>query len=125
LEVMIRNWMIFMDPPRHDIVRKAFMKGFTSRAIKDITPSVRAITRRLLHGLSTENQPEIIRQLAFPLPILVIMDILGIPDEDMDKLCQWSTQLLAAMHACHPSDLQKHADVALAIRAYFEEKVHT
>src|SRR5690606_5722858 len=36
LEVMIRNWMIFMDPPRHDIVRKAFMKGFTSRAIKDI-----------------------------------------------------------------------------------------
>lgn len=119
LETMIGHWMIFMDPPRHDVVRKAFTSTFTSRSVTQREAFIRLHARRLLDAMPQAGDVEILRHFAFPLPVLVIIDILGVPLADAELFNDWSTRLTQALDSASESTIRAGAAVAAELKAYF------
>lgn len=118
---MIADWMLFMDPPRHNVVRKAFMPFFSTRALAQLEPFVRAQACRLIDALPRTGEVEVLEAFAFVLPVLVIADILGVPAEDAGLFREWSMQLTAALDRGNQEDMMKARDVALQLRDYFSK----
>jgi pimeloyl-[acyl-carrier protein] synthase len=118
-EIMISNWMWFMDPPRHDVVRKAFMPPFTSKAVHEYEPLIHRIVGQLLEELPQEGTVEFLQSFAFPLAVMVIADILGVPQRDRDQFGRWSLLLMQALDAGREEDILKGEAVSLTLRNYF------
>ena len=79
-----------IDPPDHTRLRRLVSKVFTPRRIEDLRPAVRALVDQHLDAAAREGQMDVIADLAFPLPFVVISEMLGMPDADRDQLRQWS-----------------------------------
>ncbi|MFC4075946.1 cytochrome P450 family protein [Salinithrix halophila] len=90
--------MLASDPPDHTRLRNLVHKAFTPRMIEEMEGRIREIANDLLDKLasSPNGRAELIDAYAFPLPILVISEMLGIPTEDRQRFRNWSTTLLAA-----------------------------
>jgi cytochrome P450 len=88
------------DPPAHTRLRKLVSKGFTPRRVAGLRPRIEAITASLLDALAAraaelsetgrEGVVDLIEGFAFPLPVTVICELLGIPVEDQDQFRAWS-----------------------------------
>ncbi len=86
----LQKWVLFMDPPRHTRLRSLINKAFTVTAVEKFRPAIHDITNELLTKAGENSSFDLIRDLAYPLPVMVIAEILGVPHEDRDKLKQWS-----------------------------------
>ncbi|GAA3440051.1 cytochrome P450 family protein [Kutzneria kofuensis] len=80
--------MLNDDPPNHTRLRKLVTKAFTSRAVNRLRPQIERITDELLDGVDGET--DLIESFAFPLPIAVISELLGVPHEDRSRIRAWS-----------------------------------
>ena len=80
--------MLNDDPPNHTRLRKLVTKAFTSRAVSRLRPRIEGIVDELLAGIDGET--ELIESFAFPLPIAVISELLGVPAEDHSRIRAWS-----------------------------------
>lgn len=85
--------MLNSDPPDHTRLRKLVAKAFTMRRIELLRPRVAEITDELLGGLS--GDVDLIDDFAFPLPVTVICELLGVPHDDRDDFREWSSALVA------------------------------
>jgi cytochrome P450 len=85
--------MLNSDPPDHTRLRKLVAKAFTMRRVDLLRPRVAEITDELLGGLS--GDVDLIDDFAFPLPVTVICELLGIPHDDRDDFREWSSALVA------------------------------
>jgi cytochrome P450 len=81
--------MIFMDPPRHDRLRKLVSSVFTPRRIADLEPFVRSTVTRLVDTLAANGGGDFVKEFAAPLPMEVIFTMLGVPDADRRQLRAW------------------------------------
>ncbi|HEV6965778.1 MAG TPA: cytochrome P450 [Roseateles sp.] len=88
--------MVFMDPPRHTQFRRLVARAFTSKVIADLEPKVQAITEALLDRVEAAGRMDLVKDLAFPLPVTVIAELLGLPAADHDKFKQWSIPAIRA-----------------------------
>jgi cytochrome P450 len=96
--------MLNTDPPNHTRLRKLVTKAFTARRIAGLRPRIEAITRSLLDAIearATESKAnggdgtvDLIEAFAFPLPVTVICELLGVPTRDRAQFRQWSNALL-------------------------------
>jgi cytochrome P450 len=86
--------LIATDPPRHHQLRGLVSKAFTPRAIAQLEGRIRELTGELLD--QTEGRPgfELIADLAYPLPVIVIAELLGVPAEDRPLFRTWAAALL-------------------------------
>jgi cytochrome P450 len=88
------------DPPDHTRLRKLVTKAFTSRRIAELRPRVEAITAALLDGmdkrLSADGSVDLIEAFAFPLPVTVICELIGIPADDQDQFREWSHAVVSS-----------------------------
>ena len=96
----LRAHMLSSDPPDHTRLRKLVMKAFTSRRVEALRPRIEAITDELLEEMAanapTDGTPiDLINSFAFPLPMTVICELLGVPFEDRDDFRTWSTVAVA------------------------------
>lgn len=89
--------MLNSDPPDHTRLRKLVAKAFTMRRVELMRPRVEEITEELLAGLSGDI--DLIDDFAFPLPVTVICELLGIPHDDRDDFREWSSALVAGESA--------------------------
>ncbi|MEV6606170.1 cytochrome P450 [Kutzneria sp. NPDC051319] len=80
--------MLNDDPPNHTRLRRLVTKAFTSRAVSRLRPQIERIVDELLDGIDGET--ELIESFAFPLPIAVISELLGVPHEDRSRIRAWS-----------------------------------
>jgi cytochrome P450 len=87
--------MLNLDPPDHDRLRRLVSKAFTARRVEALRPRITAITADLLDGMSTQREVDLLAAFAFPLPITVICDLLGVPVADRDYFRAWSTTIVA------------------------------
>ncbi len=87
---MIRFHMLSSDPPDHTRLRRLVSKVFTPRMIEQLRPRVQQITDELLDQVQSQGQMDLISDFAFPLPITVICEMLGVPVEDRQKFRVWS-----------------------------------
>jgi cytochrome P450 len=90
---MFEGDIINMDPPRHDQLRGIVSQVFTPRAIAQLEPRIRAITDELLAQSDGAPELELIDALAFPLPVTVIAEMLGVPAADRPLFRDWSNEL--------------------------------
>ena len=82
--------ILSMDPPDHTRLRGLFAKAFTARTVEGLRPMITALTDELLDQVRDHGEMEVVADLALPLPVRVIAELLGIPQEDHDLLCRWS-----------------------------------
>ncbi|UNS99653.1 cytochrome P450 [Streptomyces tubbatahanensis] len=88
--------MLIADPPDHTRLRKLVAREFTTRRIAALEPRIREITGELLdtHLAGAEGRADLVAALAFPLPITVICELLGVPGLDRDRFREWSDKAL-------------------------------
>src|SRR5690606_10536751 len=93
LSVFTQN-MLFSDPPDHRRLRGLAQKAFTPRVIEGMKERIEEIADQLLDAMYDKEEINLIDDFAFPLPIIVICEILGVPSEDRDKFRIWSNSLI-------------------------------
>ena len=81
--------MIFMDPSRHDRLRKLVSSVFTPRRVGSLEPFIRATAVRLLDSLAANGGGDFVKEFSAPLPMEVIFTMLGVPDADRRQLRAW------------------------------------
>lgn len=87
---MLGLWLIFMDPPEHTRLRKLLNKGFSPAAIEGLRPQVEAIVDEMLKPLRHGTEVDLMHEFANPMPVRIILEMLGIPQELRDTFVNWS-----------------------------------
>jgi cytochrome P450 len=88
--------IIQMDPPAHNRHRKLVMDAFTPRAVAALEPRVREIARACIAGIRPGEPFDFVEQVALPVPMLVIAELLGVPSGDRAAFRRWSDALIRA-----------------------------
>jgi len=91
----IESSIIRMDPPRHRHLRNLVTQAFTPRMVAQLEPRISAITNDLLDHVAATGEMDVVRDLAYPLPVTVISELLGIPAELREDFKRWSDALVA------------------------------
>ena len=107
-EGIILDTMLFQDPPRHDELRAIVEEAFSPRVVAELEPRLRELMGGLLdEGLAAnDGTMDLVDELAYPFPVIVIAELLGVPSEDRAQFREWSESLVAA------ADGEAGADVA-------------
>jgi cytochrome P450 len=87
------NKVLFVDPPDHTRMRALMHRAFTPRMVARLRPTIQRLTNDLLQAPAERGRLDVIHDLAFPLPALVIAEMLGVPIEDRERFKAWSTDL--------------------------------
>ena len=82
--------MLDLDPPDHTKIRGLVSHGFTPRSVAGLEPRIRETVDRLLSSVDRNEPFDLIADLAFPLPVIVIAEMLGVPPEDREQFNEWS-----------------------------------
>jgi cytochrome P450 len=82
--------MLFLDPPDHSRLRGLVAKAFTPRMIEKLRPRIQQIVDELLAPVKEKGQMEVISEFAYPLPAIVIAEMLGVPPEDRERFTLWT-----------------------------------
>ena len=85
--------MVATDPPDHTRLRRLVSRAFTPRMIELLEPRVEAIAADLLDRVTGLPAMDLMLQFAYPLPITVIAEMLGVPEEDRERVTGWSEAL--------------------------------
>ncbi|MDQ0655895.1 cytochrome P450 [Paenibacillus sp. W2I17] len=116
------NNMLFSDPPDHKRLRGLVQKAFTPKLVADMRSHIQDIADELLDNLPSQEKMNLIDDFAFPLPIIVISEILGVPLEDRDKFRMWSNTVIDASTAESPELFEQHArEFTDYLTAWFEK----
>ncbi len=113
----IDKHMLNADPPAHTRLRSLVAQAFTSRRVEDLRPRITAIAQRLLDALPAHGSVDLLNAFAFPLPVTVIAELLGVPAEAQERFRAWSLALL------NPSGAQLEAlqRTASEFRQYLQD----
>jgi len=113
--------MLDLDPPDHTRLRSLVSKAFTPRSVLELGPRVQEIVDELLDSVAGKERFDLIRDFAFPLPVIVIAEMLGIPAEDRDRFDVWSNDLaLAVEPLLSVEEVERVERASDEIVAYFE-----
>jgi len=113
--------MIVMDDPRHQRLRSIVSRAFTPRVVARTEESVRDRARRLVDAMVTSNpdgKGDVVAELAGPLPLQVICDMMGIPEEDHQTVFHWTNVILGFGDPDLTTDLDEFATVSMNFGAY-------
>ncbi len=111
----INKHMLSSDPPDHTRLRRLVSKAFTARSIAGLRPRIEEIAQDLVEVMARrvragERELDLIDAFAFPLPMTVIAEILGVPDQDRDSFRVWSNTLLSQA----PAEQRESAALSMA-----------
>jgi hypothetical protein len=101
----ISGSMLFRDPPDHTRLRGLVNKAFTPRVVETMRPHIQRIVDDLLDAVRQARAMDVIADLAYPLPVIVICEMLGVPVADRGEFRQWSLDIGRSLDAiATPSD---------------------
>jgi cytochrome P450 len=86
--------ILSMDPPKHTQLRSLVSQAFTPKAIAGLAPRITGISRQLLEAVLEAGEMDVIGDFAYPLPVIVIAELLGVPAEDRALFKNWSDILV-------------------------------
>jgi len=109
----IAKSMLVSDPPDHTRLRALVQKAFTPRMVEQLRPRIGSIVRELIDRIATRGGPfDIITDLAYPLPVVVIAELLGVPAEDRETFRDWSADLAASLDPLVSQEVGQRATLA-------------
>lgn len=120
---MMNTHLLSFDPPDHTRLRALVNISFTPRLIEQWRERIQAVTDELIDAMEQNNTREVdlIDAFAFPLPIVVITEMLGIPTEDRASFREWSNALLDG--AGNPETFQKNREKMFAFTMYLHNLI--
>jgi cytochrome P450 len=89
----LRRWTVFADAPRHTRLRALFNKAFTPLAVERLRGGVERVVAELLAPALARGRIDLIAEFAYPLPAIVICEMIGLPSDDIDKIKVWSAAI--------------------------------
>jgi cytochrome P450 family 142 subfamily A polypeptide 1 len=115
-------WMIDMDAPDHLKRRKLVNRGFTPARVRATEPHLVELCDDLIDRVDAAGECDVVRDLAAPLPVIVIGDMLGMPAEDRPKLLEWSDALIGSLGGT-PEAIEAAATAYVAFDAYARDMI--
>ena len=115
---MATNFMLSMDPPDHTRLRSLVTKAFTPRAVEALRARIHEIVEGLIGDLRTNGKADLISEFAYPLPITVICELLGVGG-DRDRFRPWSAAIGKALDYDFPDVMRDAARAAEEMTEYF------
>ena len=91
-----RTLMLNMDPPLHTRYRRLINRGFTPRMVAELETTMRERTAEIIDRVATRGECDFVVDVAAELPLQVIADLMGVPQEDRHKLFDWSNRMIGA-----------------------------
>lgn len=88
--------LIASDPPVHTKLRGLMTKAFTPRAVNNLEGRIGELTHELLGGVIGNGRMDLVQDLAYPLPVMVIAEMLGVPAADRAQFKVWSDEVVRA-----------------------------
>jgi len=120
-----REVFLFRDPPVHTRLRRLVSKAFTPRHIDRLMPFVQQRTDELLNAAAERGHLELVDDLAYPLPVAVISEMLGVPHSDHKTFADWSAVLAKSLDSLmsEPTPEQMHEQFVASedFRSYFQD----
>lgn len=101
--------MINLDDPDHKRRRNLVNRGFTPKRLLSSESKVRRICNQLIDAVCEKGECEFVREIAAPLPLIMIGDMLGMPEEDFETLLRWSEDMLQATSATATEEMRAKA----------------
>ncbi|WP_414529729.1 cytochrome P450 [Nodularia chucula] len=105
-QVDLTQSLNYTDPPKHQSLRSLVAKVFTARRVAELAPRITQITHELIDKVQGKNRIDFVQDLAIPLPVIVIAEILGVPVEDRADFKHWSNGIILS----DPTALQYMGD---------------
>lgn len=122
---MLGLWMIFIDAPEHTRMRKLMNKGFSQPSAEALRPQVGKIVDRILDRLVDVSQADLVHELAYPMPVRVISELLGVPETMHDAFLRWSAAIAEFNGSPHRTveHAQNAQNAVLALTDFFRTAV--
>ncbi|MFF5251382.1 cytochrome P450 [Streptomyces leeuwenhoekii] len=116
-EELIGKHLLLADPPRHTRLRGLVSRAFTARRVRELAPRVRHITDDLLDTMLPHGRADLVESFAYPLPISVICELLGVPGTDRAAFRKMSTEVVA------PTSPDSERDAVERFAAYLTDLI--
>jgi cytochrome P450 len=117
----ISSSIVRMDPPRHHQLRHLVSQAFTPRMVTQMESRIKEITSGLLDQVQALGEMDVIGDLAAPLPVTVIAELLGVPTERREDFKQWSDAFVSGDAEATEEDMQAGAQAAGSMTDYFTQ----
>jgi cytochrome P450 len=116
------HWMLQLDPPDHGRLRGLVVRAFTARRIEDMRPRIQQIVDEIIDHVEPRGRMDLIADFAFRLPVTVISDMLGIPQEERQVVFTSSRTAgrLLDLAPLSPAEIEEQNADNLAMAAYFQ-----
>jgi len=122
---MLSLWLLFIDAPEHSRLRKLMNKGFSRVVVDGLRPQIEAIVDRMLKTLRHASEADVLREVAYPLPVRVIAGMFGVPELLHERFIRWSDAV--AMFLGNPNRTVEQTRVAqeavLELKEFFRGAV--
>ena len=120
----MENIMLFKDPPDHTRLRGLVNRAFTPRVVDSMKARIVEIVDDLIDAVEERGEMDVIADFAYPLPVTVIAEMLGIPDEDREGFKRWSRQIAPILDPVISDEVfYQVAEAGLGLAVYFDELV--
>jgi cytochrome P450 len=122
---MIGMWMIFIDAPEHTRMRKLMNKGFSPSSAEALRPQVEKIVDKILDPIAEMSSADLVEKLAYPMPVRVISELLGVPETMEESFLRWSAAIAEFNGSPHRTveHAQNAQNAVLALTDFFRKAV--
>jgi cytochrome P450 len=114
------DWSVIpteLEPPLHTEFRRALNKLFTPRKMGELDGMVRQRARELIDRFKGQGECDFVQAFSVPFPVMIFLELLGLPVDRMDQFLEWERQLL------HSNDVQERVKGVRAVKAYLLEAI--
>ena len=87
---MLSLWLLFIDAPEHSRLRKLMNKGFSRIVVDGLRPQIEAIVDRMLETMRDASEADVLREVAYPLPVRVMAEMFGVPELLHEQFIRWT-----------------------------------
>jgi cholest-4-en-3-one 26-monooxygenase len=117
---MTRNLLLYMDPPQHTKYRQILQSAFVPNTVRQLEGDVRALVVRVVDAAVAKGTFDAVEDVAVPIPLGVLAQLMGLPGEDIPRLYDWTERIEAAQRSPEPAAA---ADVMVEMAGYLHEQI--
>jgi cytochrome P450 len=116
--------MMFLDPPDHTRLRSLVSKAFTPKVVEGLRPRIQTLVDEALDAVAEQGEMDVLADLGYPLPTIVICELLGVPVEDRELFKDWSADASRLLDGHLPPDVETRGLAAtMQLAQYFTDLV--